>query len=471
MTADAHSLAVQPDDDSDVSAFSEAGASGLVQYGGYIREEFLPELEGRRGMRTYAEMAANNAGTGAAYLAIDTLLRRVEFRVDPAKNGGAAGDDIAEKVEQCRTDMETRWSDVISHAASMVLFGFAPVEVVYKVRRGEVLDASGRPISMLASKHSDGWIGWRAFAPRSQDSVDRWDFDTNGRWRGLWQRPDGQPERYIARARMLNFRPRAPKDNPEGYSLQRPGYRSYYFLKRMQEIEAIGCERRAVGIPVMEVPIALAAQPTSPEYLTYKRLVEGIRRDTYSGAVIPAETENGKATGYRLRLLSTGGDSPTEFDPIIKRYESRILMSFLAEFIMLGLDKVGSFALSSDKTDLFAMMLEALLRVIVEEINDVEIPRLCRLNGVPAHLFPTLTYGDIEKADTAALTQSIATLLGAGAITGGPKLARWILEQLGAPVDEIPEVMPTRGPELPEGVSLADAYAGRTEPTANPPPL
>lgn len=474
MTADPPTLAVQPDDDSDASIYSEVGASGLVQYGGYIREEFLTELQGQRGARTYAEMAANSALVGAATLAIESLIRRVEFRTDPAKDSGAEGEAIAEKVESCRTDMDTRWTDFLSHALSMVVFGFAPVEVVYKIRRGEVLDASGSPIPMFASKHNDGWIGWRSFAPRSQDSIDRWDFDSAGRWCGLWQRPEGQAERYIARSRLLNFRPRAPKDNPEGYSLLRPAYRSYYFLKRFQEIEAIGCERRAVGIPVAEVPMEVAANKTSTEYIAFKKLVEGIRRDTYSGVVFPTSQDARGVTGYKLSLLTTGGDTPAEFDPIIKRYESRILMAFLAEFIMLGMDKVGSFALSSDKTDLFAMVLETLLGVIVEEINDVEIPRLCRLNGVPPHLFPTLAYGDIEKADTAATTAAIAQLLGAGAITGGPKLSRWILEQLGAPVDDVPELGPML-PALPDGVTAAEAYAPRAEqapaPTAAVPPI
>ena len=104
MTADVPTLAAQTDDESDVSIYSEVGASGLVQYGGYIREEFLTELQGQRGARTYAEMAANSALVGAATLAIESLIRRVEFRVDPAKDSGAEGDDIAERVEKEKLD-------------------------------------------------------------------------------------------------------------------------------------------------------------------------------------------------------------------------------------------------------------------------------------------------------------------------------------------------------------------------------
>jgi hypothetical protein len=41
----------------------------------------------------------------------------------------------------------------------------------------------------------------------------------------------------------------------------------------------------------------------------------------------------------------------------VNRYDQRILMSVMADFLMLGAEKVGSFALSSDKTDLFAVAL------------------------------------------------------------------------------------------------------------------
>jgi len=48
-----------------------------------IREEFLRELQGRRGMRTYREMADNDDIVGAFLYAIKSLARGVEWTVKP----------------------------------------------------------------------------------------------------------------------------------------------------------------------------------------------------------------------------------------------------------------------------------------------------------------------------------------------------------------------------------------------------
>ena len=39
--------------------FMEIGSSGLIQYGGQVREDFLRQLQGRRGVENYREMADN----------------------------------------------------------------------------------------------------------------------------------------------------------------------------------------------------------------------------------------------------------------------------------------------------------------------------------------------------------------------------------------------------------------------------
>ena len=58
-------------------------------------------------------------------------------------------------------------------------------------------------------------------------------------------------------------------------------------------------------------------------------------------------------------------------------------MSALAEFIMLGTDRHGSFSLVESKTDLFAIALGTILDSIEEVFNRFAIPRLWQLNGVP----------------------------------------------------------------------------------------
>jgi hypothetical protein len=61
----------------------EVGASGLAQYGGFVRDEFLPALQGDQQRKVYREMWDNDPIIGSVTFAIQMLLRKVEWRVEP----------------------------------------------------------------------------------------------------------------------------------------------------------------------------------------------------------------------------------------------------------------------------------------------------------------------------------------------------------------------------------------------------
>src|SRR5205823_5722858 len=86
-----------------------------------------------------------------------------------------------------------------------------------------------------------------------------------------------------------------------------------------------------------------------------------------------------------------------------------------ADFILLGHENVGSFALSSDKTDLFAVALGTYLDVIEDTFNRYAVPRLFELNNMNLENLPEVKHGDIEQPDLAELGAYIAALVQAGA--------------------------------------------------------
>ena len=51
-------------------SFKELGTTGLRQFAGWIREDFLPELQGRQGARTYREMADNSPIIGGILFSV-----------------------------------------------------------------------------------------------------------------------------------------------------------------------------------------------------------------------------------------------------------------------------------------------------------------------------------------------------------------------------------------------------------------
>jgi hypothetical protein len=117
---------------------------------------------------------------------------------------------------------------------------------------------------------------------------------------------------------------------------------------------------------------------------------------------------------YELSLLSTGGSRQFDTDKVIKRYENNIAMTVLADFILLGHEAVGSFALSSDKSELFSVALGAWLDNIVEVFNRKAIQQLFALNGWSTDNLPKLCHGDIESMPLGELGAYLANLAKAG---------------------------------------------------------
>lgn len=83
----------------------EIGRIGQKRYGGFFYEEFLKELQGRKGVETYREMADNDDVIGAILFAIEMLIRQTSWTIQP---GGPenADEEAAEFVESCMDDMQ-----------------------------------------------------------------------------------------------------------------------------------------------------------------------------------------------------------------------------------------------------------------------------------------------------------------------------------------------------------------------------
>ncbi len=403
-----------------MSGSKEIGRIGQRRYGGIIYEEFLHELRGRKGVEAYREMSENDDVAGAILFSIEMLVRQCNWNVEPG--GGTAKDkEAAEFVESCMNDMQDTWIDTISEILSFLTYGWSYHEIVYKRRMGNTKD------SRTKSKYNDGLIGWKKLPIRSQETLYQWEYDNEDNLLGMTQMP---PPNYgmftIPVEKALLFRTKSRKNNPEGRSILRNAYRSWYFKRRIQEIEGIGIERDLAGLPVLHGPQGLDLWDDTIPDNTFIRagmeeMVRNIRRDEMEGVVLPF--------GYELELLSSGGTRQFDTNAIINRYDTRIAMTVLADFIFLGHDKTGSWALSSDKTELFAVAIGAFLDIICETFNSQGIPSLIDMNG--QHFagiteYPKMTHGDIEDVDIAKVGAFIKVMTGIGVLVPDDGLEDYI---------------------------------------------
>lgn len=543
--------------------FTEVGASGLAQYGGFVREEFLPQLQGDRGLKALREMFDNNAIVGSLVFAIQMLIRKVEWRVEPpvaasveeivdariaerqrraqqmqqaqqqqmmsqlqpqppataAGPGGAGpapvksgpvaphaagvntptaphmpvtkrvrrllgmekssgmmvggidattptddaptdpetgeamefapgagptdlspearkGEELAVFVETCFHDMDTSWADTLAQIVTMIVFGFAYHEIVYKKRSGPNPDEPTK-----GSKYDDGWIGWAKLAGRAQETRFRWEFDDNGEVIGMWQMsPPKFKLKYIPLTKALLFRTTAYKGNPEGRSLFRSAFRSYHFAKRAEEYEAIGLERDLAGVPIAYVPYQMMTPSATSDEIAaleeIKKIVRNLRFNEQSGVVFPTAFDpETKQPLYKLELLSSPRKGAAQdTDRVISRYEQRMAMTVLADFILLGHENVGSKSLGETKADLFTTVLEALLNSIADIINTYAIPRLMQMNNEDPALSPKLTFGRLTQVSIEEMASVITALSGAGfVLAGDEQLEDYVRDFVGFP--------------------------------------
>lgn len=390
------------------------GSTGLRQYGGFVHEEFLPELQGLKGARVYREMADNDPIIGAILFAITNLIRQTKWNVEAA-DGTPEAEAMKEFMESVMQDMSMPWSSVIDEACSMFVYGYAPMEIVYKKRQGFGGDAETR------SRFSDGYIGIRAISLRAQNTIARWEIDPmDGSIDGLWQQPWSGPMVFIPIEKLLLFRTTEQRQNPEGRSILRTAYRSWHYKKRIENIEAIGVERDLAGLPVAYIPgtymdkSADAVQKAA--FQQWSQLVSSIKRDQREGIVIPSDRDASGNLLFELKLLSSGGSRQLDTSKIVDRYARAIATAVLADFIFLGQNSVGSFALSSDKTALFATAIGAFMGSIADVFNRHMIPRLMHVNGWDLELAPRLVPEDIETPDISQVADFITKLSGAGAM-------------------------------------------------------
>lgn len=418
------------------------GTSGLKQYGGRIDEELYHKLKGRKGPATYREMADNSSTIGAIRYVIKALVRQVSWRVEPAVDGDPACVEQAEFLESCLVDMSQTWEDCISEILSFLDYGWHYQEIVYKLRKGDTDDATTR------SQFDDGKVGWRKLATRSQDTLDHWEFDEDGGLRGMWQTQSSGRPKLIPIEKSLLFRTETTKDNPEGRSIYRNAVLDWFFLKRICEIESVGIERDMTGMIVMEVPSALLdrnAPPASRALLTELQDMLGqLKRDEREYAIVPAETDkSGSPSGFKLKLLSAGGSRQIDTTRVKEFYKLNILQSVVAQFLQLGMSGVGSFALASSQTDLFAVALGNYLQTICAVMNRFAIPRLMKMNGVPVEQYPYMVHGDIESPPLGEIAQFISALAGAGQLPESKSIKRRLLEIAGLPIPEDDELTNT----------------------------
>lgn len=361
--------------------FIEIGKTGLERSYGYLFDEFLVTLRGVRGKKIYRQMRDNDAIIGSTVHAITQILRESRWDV---KTGD--GHSIEEETdEQLKKDaqflidnmsgMTHSWGEFFTDVLSFLTYGFSIFEQVY-------------------FRRPDNKIGWKKFGFRKQASIERWEFDDVGDVIGLHQRP--APDYtlfFIPITKCVHFKTESAGVNPEGRSILRNAFRAWFMKKNIEEIEAIGIERDLAGMPVLKMPEGLdpndTNEGTQAQITSAKNLITNIRRDEQDGVLLPF--------GWELELVASAGKRQIDTVSVINRYNKEMAVNVLAQFVMLGMERTGSYALAKEQTDMFYMSLEGWADTIATAINRGPVKTLFGMNGVVDRPIPYVVHTPIRR--------------------------------------------------------------------------
>lgn len=341
----------------------EMGRTGLTRFGGYISEEWLPELQGRRGAEIYKRMADSDAIVGGYLFAIREIAKSVPWFAVPA-NSSEEGQEDAKYLESCIYDMSTPW-------------------------------------------------------PSTQESLNEWIYDEEtDTLIGMSQIPaPDYRERRIPLSKALHFVTTSSKGNPEGRSPLRNARRSCYMKTQIEDLEGIGIERDLVGYPTLYIPLEVFKRETddaATAYNDFMDVISNIRRDEAEGILLPAVFDQNGNRLYEFKLLSSSGTRQFDTSRIITRYDGRIALTVMAGFLLLGQQNQGSYALSETMSKMFYQSLMSLLDNIAETINTQAVPELFELNGWERDELPYLAHGKAEPTNLEALGNFLGRLTDMG---------------------------------------------------------
>lgn len=358
-------------------------------------------------------MADGDAIVGGYLFAIQQLAKSVPWFAVPG-DSSQEGLEAAKFLESCIYDMSTPWPATLDEILSMLPPGWSYFEKVFKIRRGPK-----QKDPRLRSQYNDGRIGWAKWAPRAQESLNEWIYDEEtDELLGLSQIPAPEyKERRIPLSKSLHFVTKSAKGNPEGRSILRNAYRSWYMKTQIEDLEGIGIERDLAGYPTLYIPLEIFEQKTEAAITAYNKFMDvitNIRRDVAEGILLPAVFDKSGNRLYEFKLLSSSGTRQFDTTRVITRYDTRIALTVMADFLLLGQQKQGSYALSETKAKMFYQSLMSLLDNIAETINTQAVPELFELNGWDLDELPYLAHGKAEPVNLEALGNFLDKLIDAG---------------------------------------------------------
>lgn len=396
------------------------GAPGFqISSGQIVTQERNSKLIGDARYRTYSDILANVSIVAAGVRYFTNLVAKAGWIVEPAESETfteAEREEAllrAEQVESMLYDMEQPWSRIVRRAAGYKFYGFSVAE-------------------WTAKRRDDGLIGLLDIAARPQATIDRWGVDKTGSVVSIVQRsPQTGEEIVLPRGKCVYAVDDSISDSPEGMGLLRHLVEPAERLQRYQLLEGIAFDTELRGIPVIYAPLeeiqkdpTMSAEQKLAATTFCNTFLSKHARTTDLGLMFDSSVYRSdddaqspsSAKKWWVELVQGNGSGTVEVATAIERLNREMARIMGVEGLLLGGEKVGSMALSQDKSQNFALTVDSTLTELAEVFTrDILVP-IFILNGWDEQMVPTLKTDQTQYRDVEQITRALADMAQSGAM-------------------------------------------------------
>lgn len=285
------------------------------------------------------------------------------------------------------------------------------------------------------------WQGRPALVPRTLDlrlprTIQRWHQDGPD-LESIEQITTRSGTVTIPARDLLYYRVGAEGDNWEGQSLLRPAFKHWRYKDAIEEIQAVGIERTAIGVPTGYPP----RNAQTEELDAFEEFLGNIRANEAAYFLAPGpradhiKDETGEGGWFWEFVTPSQSEGVAgAVDQALSYHTSKIDAAVIAEFMRLGQENVGARATADIQQNPFLAFCEVLATIVVESaINDQLIRRLVDLNFTVDGRYPAIRCSLIDATSLQELASFVGALAEKGAIRPEPTLEAYLRKRADLP--------------------------------------